>query len=73
MNLFYITGIFGPKACLKKEREGQVVGRKWTPFQIVEHGKGVKKVTLLGEDSDDGVEREDVWILEIVKDAKSNA
>lgn len=33
----------------------------------------MKKVTILGEDSDDGVEREDVWVLEMVKDAKSSA
>lgn len=72
MNLFYVTEIFGPKARLKEERESKVVGRKWIPFQIVEQRKGVKKVTLLGENSDDGIEREDVWILELVKDAKSN-
>jgi len=73
MNLFYVTEIFRPKARLKEERESEVVGRKWMPFQIVEQRKGVKKVTLLGEDSDDGIEGEDVWILEMVKDAKSNA
>lgn len=32
----------------------------------------MKKVTLLGEDSDDSVERENVWVLKVLKDTESN-
>lgn len=39
----------------------------------MEQGKDLKKVTFMGEDSDDGVEREDVRILELVKDTEGNA
>lgn len=33
----------------------------------------MKEVTLFSKDSNDGIEREDVWILELVKDSECNS
>lgn len=71
MNLFGIMGIIGPKERLEEETKAEVIRRKGTMFQGFEDGKGMGKETLFSQDSDNGIEGEDIRTSELMKDSKS--
>jgi hypothetical protein len=70
MNLFGIMGILRPKARLEEETEAEVIRRKGALFQGFEDGKGMGKETLFSQDSDNGIEGEDIRTSELMKDSK---
>ena len=72
MNLFGIKCNICPKARLEEETKAEVIRRKGTLFQGFEDGKGMGKETLFSQDSDNGIEGEDIPTSELIKDSKSN-
>lgn len=67
VNLFDIKRISGAKARLEKEREGEVIRRKWALF---EEGKGMGEETLFGQDPHDGIEREYIGFVKPMEDSE---
>lgn len=68
MNLFSMMRIIGPKARLEEETKGEAVRPKGTLLQSFERVKGMGKETLFSQDSNKGIEGEDIWTLELMKD-----
>lgn len=73
MNLIHLTGARASKARLEKEREREIIRREPAPLQGSEQGPSIRKQALLGEDPYDGVEGEDVGLLQLFENFEGDA
>lgn len=72
MNLIHLIDARASKTRLEKERESETIRRELAPLQGSEQGPSLWKQALFREDPDDGVEGEDVGVLQLLENFGPN-
>lgn len=72
VNLIHLTDARASETRLEKERESQIIRRELALLQGSEQGPSLWKQALFGEDPYDGVEGEDVGVLQLSENFERN-